>query len=110
MVSHLGDKMRRREFLTLLGGAVVNSPLTARAQQPVNKISIEFLSVNTRAAMQTRTEAFYQALRDLGYLDGQNAFVEYRFAEGKADRLLALAGELVRLKVTVIVTEGPTAT
>jgi putative ABC transport system substrate-binding protein len=102
--------MRRREFLTLLSGGVVSSPFTARAQQPVNKISIGFLSVNTGAAMKARVDAFDQGLRELGYVDGQNTFVEYRFAEGAPDRLRALAGELVRLKVSVIVTEGTTAT
>jgi putative ABC transport system substrate-binding protein len=102
--------MRRREFLTLLSGGVVSSPFTARAQQPVNKISIGFLSVNTGAAMKARVDAFDQGLRELGYVDGQNTFVEYRFAEGAPDRLRALAGELVRLKISVIVTEGTTAT
>ena len=63
-----------------------------------------------RAAMQARVEAFHQGLRDLGYRDGQNAVVEHRFAEGKFDRLLSLADELVRLNVRVIVTEGTTAT
>jgi putative tryptophan/tyrosine transport system substrate-binding protein len=60
--------------------------------------------------MKARTEAFQQGLSELGYFDGQNVSVEYRFAEGKSDRLHALAGELVRLKVSVIVTEGTTAT
>jgi putative ABC transport system substrate-binding protein len=101
--------MRRREFITLLGGAMA-WPLAARAQQASSKVSIGFLSVNTRTAMKARAEAFDQGLRELGYVDGQNAFVEYRFAEGKIDRLSALADELVRLKVSVIVTEGTTAT
>jgi putative ABC transport system substrate-binding protein len=102
--------MRRREFLTLLSGVVVSPPFAARAQQPANKISIGFLSVNTRAAMKTRVDAFDQGLRELGYVDGQNTVVEYRFAEGQLDRLRALAGELERSRVSVIVTEGTTAT
>jgi putative ABC transport system substrate-binding protein len=99
----------RRAFIAGLGSAAA-WPLPARAQQPANKVSIGFLSVNTRAAMKTRTEAFQEGLRELGYIDGQNAVVEYRFAEGKPDHLHALAGELARLNVNVIVTEGTTAT
>jgi putative ABC transport system substrate-binding protein len=106
----MGAEMRRREFLTLLSGALVASPTPAGSQQSAGKISIGFLSVNMRAAMQARVEAFHQGLRDLGYRDGQNAVVEHRFAEGKFDRLLSLADELVRLNVRVIVTEGTTAT
>jgi putative tryptophan/tyrosine transport system substrate-binding protein len=101
--------MRRRTFITLLGGATA-WPLTARAQRPANKISVGFLSVNTPAAMKARTEAFQQGLRELGYVDGQNIFIEYRFAEENPDRLRTLASELVALKVSVIVTEGTTAT
>jgi putative ABC transport system substrate-binding protein len=102
--------MKRREFVTLLGVAALAPPLTARAQQPINKVSVGFLSVNARDAMKARTEAFQQGLSELGYFERQNVVVEYRFAEGKPDRLHALAGELVRLKVSVIVTEGTTAT
>jgi ABC-type uncharacterized transport system substrate-binding protein len=104
------DQLNRREFATLLGGAAALVPLTVRAQQPANEISVGFLSANARAAMKGRTEAFQQGLRELGYIEGQNAFVEYKFAEGNPDRLLALAGELVRSNVSVIVTEGTTAT
>ena len=78
--------MRRRTFITLLGGTTA-WPLTARAQRPANKISIGFLSVNTPAAMKARTEAFQRGLRELGYVDGQNILIEYRFAEGNPDRL-----------------------
>ena len=102
--------MKRREFITLLGGAAAAWPLAAHAQQPTNDVSIGFLSVNTRAAMIARTDAFQRGLRDLGYIIGQNIAVEYRFAEGQPDRLRALADELVRLRVSVIVTEGTTST
>ena len=102
--------MKRREFITLLGGAAGAWPLAAHAQQPTNEVSIGFLSVNTRAAMIARTDAFQRGLRDLGYIIGQNIAVEYRFAEGQPDRLRALADELVRLRVSVIVTEGTTST
>src|SRR6516162_4686721 len=102
--------MKRRAFITLLGGAAVAWPLAARAQQTPNKVSVGFLSVNTRSAMITRTDAFQRGLGDLGYIIGQNIAVEYRFAEGQPDRLRALADELVRLRVSVIVTEGTTST
>ncbi|HWH76793.1 MAG TPA: ABC transporter substrate-binding protein [Candidatus Binatus sp.] len=85
------------------GGAAVES------QQP-RTIPLGFLSANSRGAMSARTEAFRQGLRELGYVEKQNVFIEYQYAEGKLDRLPALAAELVRLKVAVIVTEGTTAT
>ena len=104
-----GSDMKRRQFITLLGCAAA-WPLAARAQQTPNKVSVGFLSVNTRSAMITRTDAFQRGLGDLGYIIGQNIAVEYRFAEGQPDRLRALADELVRLRVSVIVTEGTTST
>jgi putative ABC transport system substrate-binding protein len=100
----------RRKFITLLGGAVAAWPLAARGQQSTNKVSIGFLSVNIRSAMVARIDAFERGLADLGYIVGQNIAVEYRFAEGQPDRLRALADELVRLRVSVIVTEGTTST
>jgi len=102
--------MRRREFIALLSSAASTWPLAARAQQPAPKISVGFLSVNVRPAMKARVEAFQQGLRELGYVEGQNVLIEYRFAEGNPERLRALADELVRLKVDVIVTEGTTST
>jgi putative ABC transport system substrate-binding protein len=102
--------MRRREFITLLSGAATTWPLAVYAQRPSGKISVGFLSVNVRPAMKTRVEAFQQGLRELGYIEGQNVVIEYRFAEGNPERLRALADELVRLKVDVIVTEGTTST
>src|SRR5690242_13733587 len=102
--------MRRRDFITFLGSGAVAWPLAARAQQPVDKVSLGFLSANARAAMTARTDAFKQGLHELGYVEGQNAFIEYKFAEGNPDRLVALANELVRANVSVIVTEGTTAT
>jgi len=97
--------MNRREFVALL----MLPPMT-RAQQPTNKVSIGFLSANSRSAMKARTDAFQQGLRELGYIDGRNVFVEHRFADGNADRLRALTDDLVSLNVSVIVTEGTTAT
>ena len=81
----------------------------AEAQQ--SKVSrIGFLAAVSPAALSDRTEAFRQGLRELGYVEGKNIVFEYRFAEGKLDRLPALAAELVRLKLDVIVTAGPPAT
>ena len=102
--------MKRREFITLLGGAAAAWPLAAHAQQSTNKVSVGFLSVNAPSAMIARIDAFQRGLGDLGYIVGQNIAVEYRFAEGQPDRLRALADELVHLKVSVIVTEGTTST
>ena len=78
----------------------------AQAQQPKKVPRIGYLSTNSPAAMSTRTEAFRQGLRDLGYVEGKNIVIEYRYAEGKRDRLPALAAELVRLNVDIIVSAG----
>src|SRR5258706_7974050 len=79
------------------------------AQQP-GQVLLGFLSANSRPAMSARVEAFRQGLRELGYVEGRNIVIEWRFADGKLDRMSELAAELVRLKVDVIVTEGTTAT
>src|SRR5262245_33687395 len=86
------------------------APLPPVEGQPVGKVTLGFLSANSRAAMSARTEALRQGLRELGYVDGDNISIEYQFAEGKPDLLPTLAAELVRRKVSVIVTEGTTAT
>ena len=97
--------MKRREFITLLGGAAATWPLNARGQQAAK---IPRIGIIDDAPMW---DAFRQGLRDLGYLDDQTIAIEYRIAEGKPDRLAAAAAELVRLPVAVIVTFGtpPTA-
>jgi ABC-type uncharacterized transport system substrate-binding protein len=82
----------------------------AEAQQPTKIPRIGFLSALSSSPMSARIEAFRQGLRDLGYVEGRNIVIEWRYAEEKADRLRELAAELVRLKVDVIVTGGPTAT
>src|SRR5215831_17954661 len=82
----------------------------AEAQQPKKVPQIGYLSVSSPSAMSTRTEAFRQGLRELGYVEGKNIVIEWRSAEGKRDRVPSLAAELVRLKVDVIVTAGPPAT
>ena len=82
----------------------------AEAQQPTKIPRIGYLTGPSLSANAARIEAFRQGLRELGYVEGKNIVIEYRYAEGKLDRLSALAAELVRLKVDVIVTTGPTAT
>ena len=97
--------MRRREFITLLGGATVTSPLTARAQQPAMPV-IGFLDSRAADAMTSRLGAFRQGLKELGFAEGENVSVVYRWAENRFDRLPELAAELVRRQATVIVTTG----
>jgi putative ABC transport system substrate-binding protein len=82
----------------------------AEAQQPTKVPRIGFLSAVSPSTISARVEAFRQGLRELGYVEGKNIFIEWRFAEGKFDRLPSLAAELVRLKVDVIVAEAPTST
>src|SRR5712691_8425835 len=78
----------------------------AAAQQPKKVPRIGFLVATSLSAQSARIEAFRQGLRELGYVEGKNIVIEWRFAEGNADRLPSLAAELVRLKVAVIVTGG----
>jgi putative tryptophan/tyrosine transport system substrate-binding protein len=94
-------QLKRREFITLLGGAVTR-PLTARAQQPAKISRIGYLGYSSPE--RNLVEAFRQGLNDLGYVDGQNVAIEYQSAEGKPERLPKLAAELVGLNVDVIVT------
>jgi putative tryptophan/tyrosine transport system substrate-binding protein len=83
---------------------------TAQAQQPTKVPRIGFLSATSHSTIAARTEAFRQGLLELGYAEGKSIVIEWRYAEGKADRLRELAAELVHLKVEAIVTAGPTAT
>jgi len=94
----------RREFIGTLAGGIVVSPLAAEAQQAAKVARIGYLTItDLTAATRHLHEAFRQGLRDLGYVEGRNVVIEYRFAEGKRERLPALAAELVALKVDVIV-------
>jgi putative ABC transport system substrate-binding protein len=99
--------IRRREFITLIGGAATAWPLAAQAQQPISKMPrIGFLGPTTPAVARTRIAAFEQRLKELRWVTGQNLAIEYRWAEGKPERYAGLAAELVRLKVDVITTWG----
>jgi putative ABC transport system substrate-binding protein len=95
-------------ILLIVAVAVVAA--TAQAQQPAKIPRIGFLITSSPAAIAPRLDAFRQSLRELGYVEGKSIVIERRHAEGKSDHLPALAAELVRLKVDVIVTSGPTAT
>jgi putative tryptophan/tyrosine transport system substrate-binding protein len=97
--------MRRREFITLLGGAAA-WPLAARAQQPGKVPTIGFSGQSTRSAESELVAAFTQRLRELGWIEGRTVAIEYRWAEGREERFAQIAAELVRLKVDVIVTSG----
>jgi putative tryptophan/tyrosine transport system substrate-binding protein len=97
------DRVRRREFIAALGGAVV-WPLAARAQQPGKVPTIGFVGQSTRSATSEWTTAFVQRLRELGWIDARNLAIEYRWGEGRNERFAQIAAEFVRLKVDVIVT------
>jgi putative ABC transport system substrate-binding protein len=99
--------VRRREFITLLGGAAALWPLAARAQQASKLPTIGFLGASTPfGAWSEWTAAFVQRLRELGWVEGRNVAIEYRWAEGRRERFAEIAAEFVRLKVDVIVTVG----
>jgi putative ABC transport system substrate-binding protein len=98
--------MRRRDFIAGFTGAAFAWPLAAHAQQPAKIFRIGFLGLPTAEGLPKRPEAFRAGLRDLGYQEGRDFVIEYRWADGNYDRLPALAADLVRLKVDVIVTHG----
>jgi putative tryptophan/tyrosine transport system substrate-binding protein len=101
--------MKRREFITLAGGAAITWPVAARAQKSGKIARIGYLSSANPRSMPA-FQAFEQRLRELGYFEGQNIVIEYRNAEGEINRLPDLAADLVRLDVNVIVTASDPAT
>src|SRR4029450_3243923 len=102
---HMASYIRRRKFLATLGGAAVAWPLAAPAQQPERMRRIGALLFGTPET-DPNLGAFRQGLRELGYLEGQNIVTEYRYAEGRPERLRALASELVAVKPDVIFALG----
>jgi putative ABC transport system substrate-binding protein len=101
--------MRRREFMTLVGGAAVAWPLAGRAQQAAKLPTIGFLGTPAASAWAPWTAAFVQRLRELGWIEGRTVAIQYRWAEGRAERWAEFAAEFVGLKVDVIVSGGNAA-
>src|SRR6266576_193733 len=100
--------VRRREVIALLGGAAAAWPLSVRAQQPAMPV-IGFLGGANPVGYAPQIEALRLGLRDYGYVEGKTIAIEYRWAEGRYDRLPALAADLVSRKVDVIITQGTPA-
>src|SRR5262252_3413398 len=97
--------MKRRTFITLLGGAATAWPLAASAQ-PSKVPIIGFLGTATPSTMSSRVAAFVQRLRELGWIENRTVVIEYRWAEGRSERFAEIVAEFVRLKVDVIVTHS----
>jgi putative ABC transport system substrate-binding protein len=101
--------LRRREFISLIGGAAAAWPLAARAQQPGKLPTLGYMGATTPLAESQRIAAFVQRLRELGLIEGRNVAIEYRWGEGRSERFAEVVAEFIRLKVDVIVTYGTTA-
>jgi putative ABC transport system substrate-binding protein len=100
------DWLKRREFITLLGGTVIAWPLTVRAQGSAKRPTVGFLGTSTPAGWTQWTAAFVQRLQELGWIDSRTVTIQYRWAESRNERFPEIAAEFVRLNVDVIVTAG----
>jgi putative tryptophan/tyrosine transport system substrate-binding protein len=98
--------MRRRDFIAIIGNAAIGWPLGARAQQPVKLRTIGFMGSGTASSQSEWTAAFLQRLHELGWSEGRNIAIEYRWAEGRSERLAEIAAEFVRLKADLILTHN----
>src|SRR5215470_11192510 len=103
------DEWKRRDFITLLGGAAAAWPLALRAQQPGKMLTIGFLGATTPALQSQWTAAFVQRLRELGWIEGRTIAIDFQWGEGRPDRYAEVLAEFVRRKVDVIVTHGASA-
>src|SRR5262249_29296309 len=104
-----GDRMKRRAFIMLLGGAMAAWPLVARAQQLSKLPTIGFLGSATPSSWGPWITVFVQRLRELGWIENRNVAIEVRWGEGRSERFAEIAAEFVRMKVDVIVTGGNSA-
>ena len=101
--------MERRTFMALVSGGLLAAPIAAEAQQAGKVFQVGFLGTATPSLMSAWLTAFREGLRERGYVEGKNISMEYRWGEGKPERFPALAAELIKLKVDVVVTSGPQA-
>ena len=102
--------MSKKIFSLALSAMLLALSFPAEAQQPKKVPRIGYLSAGSASSQSSRVEAFRQGLREFGYAEGKNIIIEYRYAEGKPERLKELAAELVRLKVDIIISGGPAVT